>query len=87
MKSLANAFKLGQCLVSCEVNHSRASTHRVRLKSHINKDSHELVTICSQMSHGVSYSYEGDKLRNLEPFRKVQIWVDAQLIVTESNDV
>jgi len=37
IKSLARAFQLGHCLVSWDVNHSRASPFKLRLNSHICK--------------------------------------------------
>ena len=39
------------------------------------------------MIHRVARSSKGVKLRNLEPFWKVQIWMGTQFLVTMSGDV
>ena len=56
-------------------------------QSFIHSNSNELVRIGSQMSHRVAHSSEDVNLQNLEPFWKVQMWVDTQVLVTKSSDV
>ena len=91
MKSLDNAFQLRHCLVSCEVNHSRASPHKIRWKAaSINFHPFQLPRAGRSrhsISHRVAHSPEGVKLWDLETFWKVKIWMDMKILITKSCDI
>ena len=39
------------------------------------------------MRHGVAHPSEGIELRDFEPFREVQVWVDSHFRITQSGNV
>ena len=92
MKSLASALQMSHYLVLCDVTHSRASPHKLRLKSLINKAS-SLPTPTSWSQYalkcamGLPTPPKVSKFGILNHLGRVQVWVDIQFCITQSGDV